>query len=156
VCAQRLDLQTVDVARLLESARADWEREAAERGITVSCACPDEIAVRVDPPRLRRALDNLVKNAFDAIGHGPGNVRVGASEIGAGKVEIVVRDTGPGVPAGMDPFALFATTKADGTGLGLPSVRQIVEAQGGTMRLVDDGRSSGGASFAIELPARRC
>jgi len=152
--AQPLHLRPVALARLLASARAEWQREAAARDITVSVQCPDELEVRADPLKLRRALDNLVTNAFEAIGRGAGSVRVGAWATRDGKVRILVRDTGPGVPAGMDPFTLFATTKAGGAGLGLPSARQIVEAHGGTVRLVDDGRSTGGASFEIELPAR--
>ena len=151
---QRLDLQTVGVARFLENTVADWNPEAKARGITVSVECPNELEVRADTLQLRRALDNLMRNALDAIDRGPGDVHLGASATADGKVRIVVRDTGPGITAGMDPFALFATTKSDGTGLGLPSVRQIVDAQGGTVRLVRDG-PSGGACFAIELPAPR-
>jgi PAS domain S-box-containing protein len=155
VCAQRLDLQPVALGHFLESARAEWTHEAAAHGATVSVECPRELGVRADPLRLRRALDNLVRNALDAIDRGPGEVHVGAAATLDGKVRIVVRDTGPGIAAGLDPFALFATTKSDGTGLGLPSARQIVEAHGGTVQLVADGRRTGGASFAIELPATR-
>jgi len=67
-----------------------------------------------------------------------------------GQARLVVRDTGPGLPEGLDIFQLFVTTKAKGTGLGLSIVQQIVVQHGGTIAVASEpGR---GASFLVMLP----
>jgi signal transduction histidine kinase len=63
-----------------------------------------------------------------------------------------VRDTGPGLPPGVDVFQLFVTTKPKGTGLGLSIVQQIVLQHGGD--IVAAGSEPGrGACFTVTLPA---
>jgi signal transduction histidine kinase len=67
-------------------------------------------------------------------------------------VELIVADSGPGVPEELRAriFEPFFTTRSRGTGLGLAVARQIVDAHGG--RLAVDERPGGGARFRIELP----
>jgi signal transduction histidine kinase len=79
---------------------------------------------------LRRVLDNLIKNAVDAIGAGPGEITIETELPRAGRISIAVGDSGAGVPDGVDVFKLFETTKADGTGIGLAVATQIVAAHG--------------------------
>jgi signal transduction histidine kinase len=77
------------------------------------------------------------------------------TEVGGPFVRIEVSDTGPGIPPDKLPkiFEPLFTTKSFGVGLGLPTVRQIVEEHGGT---VDAACLSGeGATFTIRLPRRR-
>jgi len=73
----------------------------------------------------------------------------------AGQVELVVSDTGPGVPVELRPriFSPFFTTKPEGqgTGLGLHICSTIVAEHDGTIEVAD--APGGGASFAIRLPA---
>jgi signal transduction histidine kinase len=95
-------------------------------------------------------LDNLVKNALEAIDQGPGMVKLATNSLAPEKVEIIVQDSGPGVPETMNVFQLFETTKRNGTGLGLAIARQIVTAHGGEIdfeRLMPSG-----TVFRIGLP----
>jgi two-component system sensor kinase FixL len=100
-------------------------------------------------------LHNLIANAIDAItavDAAERAIRLRAAPDARGAVRITVRDSGPGLPAGMPPdaFPPFATTKPHGMGLGLAISRSIVESHGG--RLVADPVERG-ASFSFTLPA---
>jgi signal transduction histidine kinase len=106
--------------------------------------------VRADADQLHRVFDNLVKNALEAIGEGPGTIALAVEIRTPERVAITVSDTGPGLPSGLDVFALFATTKSDGTGLGLPTCRQIIEAHGG--QITAAAHLPHGATITIELP----
>jgi hypothetical protein len=99
---------------------------------------------------LHRVVDNVVKNALEAVGHGPGRVEMTVELRAPDRIAILTHDTGPGLPPDIDVFALFATTKNDGTGLGLPTCRQIVEAHGGQISAAD--HPPRGATITIELP----
>jgi two-component system sensor histidine kinase HydH len=108
-----------------------------------------------DPAQLTQALVNLVINAIQAI-TGSGYVeviaRAGEQE---GMVAIAIRDTGPGVPKEKQAaiFEPFFTTKAEGSGLGLWIVQQVISAHGGFVS-VDDG-ANGGAVFTVQLPLQQ-
>jgi len=147
---QRLEQSPIDVATFLSEVAAFWRLEAAARGIDLRVRAPDDMpTAHGDRDKLRRVLDNLLKNAIEAIDHGPGTVVVEAQAIDE-ILRLAIGDSGSGVPADVDPFGLFETTKRGGTGLGLPVCRQIIEAHGGRITLVS--RASGGAEAVIELP----
>jgi signal transduction histidine kinase len=123
-------------------------------GRRVHVTGPNRLIVRADPTQLRGAVSNLVRNALAYSGEGsPVLVRIADSD---GWVSVCVEDQGPGVPASereliFDPFArgrVGARTRA-GKGLGLFISRRIVEAHGGTIRLLPGAH---GAVFCIELP----
>jgi signal transduction histidine kinase len=69
-----------------------------------------------------------------------------------GRARLIVRDTGPGLPAGVDVFQLFVTTKPKGTGLGLSIVQQIVLQHGGD--IVAASEPGQGACFTVTLPVQ--
>jgi signal transduction histidine kinase len=104
--------------------------------------------VRLDSERIKQVLINLVRNAIEALQPG-GCVRlsVGSADDGAW---IRVADDGPGLPEDLDVFQLFVTTKAKGTGLGLPIAQQIVDEHGGEIEV--ESRPGSGTSFAVWLP----
>jgi signal transduction histidine kinase len=127
---------------------------AAEDRSRVSIDGPDSLLLRADPVQLRAAIANLVKNALAY--SGPRTVvSVRVAEHG-GSASIRVKDEGPGVPPDereivFDPFARgrAASRVRGGKGLGLFIARRIVEAHGGTLRLLPATR---GAEFCAELP----
>ena len=148
---QRLEMGDVDLAELLGAVEAFWEAEANASGVTLQVEVPAEpVVFRGDREKLHRVFDNLLKNAIDAIGEEGGSIVLGAVQEDGGQVRVRVRDTGPGIPAGIDVFALFESTKAEGTGLGLAICRQIVEAHGGTISA--GSLPGGGAVFEVDLP----
>ncbi|HKB03290.1 MAG TPA: ATP-binding protein [Gemmataceae bacterium] len=117
----------------------------------------DELAghVKIDPGQLEQALLNLAVNARDAMPNG-GTLTLRTRGLGD-RVRIEVADTGVGMNAATRAriFEPFFTTKpvGEGTGLGLATVKSIVEQAGGTIAVHSEpGR---GATFAIELPACR-
>jgi C4-dicarboxylate-specific signal transduction histidine kinase len=104
---------------------------------------------------LEQVLVNLVINAMDAMAATPPSRRhiTISSAARRNEVEVVVHDTGPGLPADLlgRLFTPFVTTKSHGVGIGLAIARTIVEAHGGSI----DARNSpvGGAIFTVTLPA---
>ncbi len=111
--------------------------------------------VLADPVELRRVVLNLVVNAWQAIGTAAGEVVVatGATAGRDGGVWIEVADDGRGMDADTSArvFEPFFSTRPDGTGLGLASVREIVERMHGAIQVWSEpGR---GARFRVTLPA---
>ena len=109
----------------------------------------DGVVLRVDAGRMEEVLVNLVQNALDATeNEGPILIRAENGEKG---VEIVIEDGGPGIPDDkkLEVFELFHSSKATGTGIGLPLCRKIVESHGGTLALHDG--EMGGAAFHLLL-----
>jgi two-component system nitrogen regulation sensor histidine kinase GlnL len=111
---------------------------------------PEMPALPLDVRQMEQVFLNVLQNAVQAI-NGPGRIVLATRRAG-GRVEVVVSDSGPGIPpATMERiFKPFFTTKAQGTGLGLAIVRNIVHAHGGTIQVANP--ESGGAEFVIALP----
>ena len=112
-----------------------------------------EDPVLLDPEALRDALLNLVLNARDAVG-GTGRITVAARPVREAWVEVEVSDDGPGfsdaaLAKGLEPF--FTEKGADGTGLGLSMVYDVVRLAGGRVRLSNGAR---GARVVLRLPRR--
>ncbi len=119
----------------------------------------DAAAVAFDRDELRRAVINLVDNACQAM---IGREKLGDAGIGGEltlstrmngeRVEIAVADSGPGIPAAVLPQVLepLFSTKTFGTGLGLPTVQQIMEAHGGGLEITS--REHCGTKVVLWLP----
>jgi PAS domain S-box-containing protein len=104
--------------------------------------------VHVDRDKLKQALWNLYKNAVEAMPQG-GTLTLNAYG-SAADVVLEIRDTGVGVPPGIDIFEPFTTTKTSGSGLGLVVVRQIVAAHGGSLTFASEPGK--GTTFRLTLP----
>ena len=129
---QRLEIEELDIADLARSVLDLWASQSSEGGVALELECAPQLGtVRGDESKLRRVLENLVKNAIDAIGDRTGVVRVTIDRPQPDRVRITVADDGPGVAADVDVFRLFETTKPQGTGIGLAVAKQIVLAHGG-------------------------
>lgn len=148
---QRLETVELDVPRFLQDVAALWRPLGAAHGVDLVVEEPaGPVLVFADVEKLRRVLDNLVKNAIDAIEEVPGRVMLCASLLSGGKVKITVEDEGSGIPEGLDVFRLFETTKPEGTGIGLAIAKQLVQAHGGTID--HRPKSPRGTIFEIQLP----
>ena len=112
---------------------------------------PDLPAVRADEGLLRSVFLNLLRNSREAMPRG-GVVSVSTRPAERGGVEIEVRDTGGGIPAGDLPriFDPFYSTKERGTGLGLAFAQQVITEHGGSIRC--DSAVGAGTTFTIRLP----
>ena len=138
-----LDSLVDDVLRLLQP-------EAGATGVALRRERQGENlpSLRVDAEKMKQVVINLVRNAIEAMPDG-GEIVV-ESGVVDGQARLVVRDTGPGLPEGLDIFQLFVTTKPKGTGLGLSIVQQIVIQHGGEITVSSEpGR---GAAFIVTLP----
>jgi signal transduction histidine kinase len=105
-------------------------------------------SITLEPVRMKQAILNLCQNAVEAMPDG-GTLTL-RSYVSEKQMIIEVSDSGIGIPDGLDVFQPFKTTKRDGTGLGLPIVRQIVTDHKGTVDYVSEiGK---GTAFRIMLP----
>ncbi|NOT55445.1 MAG: PAS domain S-box protein [Deltaproteobacteria bacterium] len=123
----------------------------AERGVIVEQVFAADLpVVHVDQDKLKQVVLNLSKNAFEAMPNGGTlTIRVHRSDE---HVHMEIADTGSGIPDGVNIFEPFITTKKDGTGLGLPIVRQLVDAHGGTLTYRSEVGK--GTTFIVALPVR--
>lgn len=111
-----------------------------------------EIPIMIDPDRFLQLIDNLISNARDACAGMPApEIRFSASS-DRDMVMFTVSDNGEGVPAVIRErlFEPFATTKTQGTGIGLALARRIAEAAGGSLLWCDN--PGGGSIFTLSLP----
>jgi two-component system, NtrC family, nitrogen regulation sensor histidine kinase NtrY len=125
-------------------------------GVVVSEASPDELSLCGDEALLDQVLLNLIKNALEATA-GARSVDAAALPVSIswhvlGRwLAIVVSDRGCGLPDGIDPFLPFVSSKPDGSGIGLALCRDVAEAHGGRLELVN--RSDGPGCLArLTLP----
>ncbi|HZX94067.1 MAG TPA: GAF domain-containing protein [Myxococcales bacterium] len=149
-------LEPVPLRPLIEEAlySARHQASGAAGEVRASIEVAEAAAtVRADARLLRQALVNLFLNAYQAMPRGGVlQVRTIPADLeGKPAAEIVVRDTGPGIPADIARriFQPFFTTKATGTGLGLAVVRRIVEGHGGVVAFTP---ANPGAEFHVRLP----
>ena len=116
----------------------------------------DGLFVAARENELQQVFTNLCSNAIDAMGADGGELRIRARENGPDQVEVVVEDTGPGIPDSMREkiFEPFFSTKHEqgGTGLGLSICAEILRRNGGDLA-VGDGVDGSGARFVVCLPA---
>jgi signal transduction histidine kinase len=153
-----LELSQVAIPEVLRAAVSMQSERASRSGIELSFKTePEEITVAADERRVRQIVFNLLSNAVKFT---PEDGRIDLSaRLDDGNVEIAVADTGPGISAeDLDTiFEEFAQTgegkQAEGTGLGLPLSRKLVELHGG--RLWAESQTGHGSTFRFTLPLRQ-
>jgi signal transduction histidine kinase len=147
-------LQLRQVVRDLEQYLAARIPRLARKGIDLLVDIPPGLPeVKGNEVLLVWALENVVKNALDALAGRGGKITIYAREVGGGWVSLRIRDTGPGVdPEIRDKiFEPGVTTKSGGWGVGLALSRRIVEGvHKGRIELLE---STEGTTFQIRLPA---
>jgi two-component system nitrogen regulation sensor histidine kinase NtrY len=110
------------------------------------------VSIRADGDQLDQVLINLVKNAAEASSETGGNVEVSWS-VRDGDLEVSVRDEGPGLQSTTNLFVPFFTTKPNGSGIGLVFCRQVAEAHGGGITLLNRTDRKG-CLARLRLPLR--
>ena len=121
-----------------------------ETRLPVAVAAGPEVSVEADGDQLEQLLINLIKNGVEAALETGGGVEVGWRTVDS-TLEVAVVDEGPGLPQTQNLFVPFFTTKPGGTGIGLVLCRQIAEAHGGALELVN--RKEGkGCEARLRLP----
>jgi signal transduction histidine kinase len=143
-----------EVAGAVAEALQDVEPSAAQAHVALKAEVPAGLLVKMTPGHLRIVVGNLVSNAVKYGAEVPhARVDVAASAVSEA-VDIVVRDTGPGIPPDAVPhmFEPFfrASARPGGYGLGLATVKRLVDAYGGS---VDVKSAVGqGTRVAVHLP----
>ncbi len=150
---QVLDVQVVPLAEFLRQTRPLIERLVGEK-VEVRLVLDDRAGrVRIDPGQFEQVLLNLASNARDAM-DGGGTLVLKTRRISDSEVCLEVTDNGCGIDVDTLEriFEPFYTTKprGKGTGLGLASVRGIIEQHGGSIFV--DSELARGTSFEIFLP----
>jgi PAS domain S-box-containing protein len=109
------------------------------------------LTAEVDPQLLKRVLINLVTNAVQAMPDG-GELTIKTQTKDKEHVQIMVEDTGIGIPEGIRDkiFSPLFTTKSKGQGFGLAVCKRVIEAQNGTITF--ESEEGKGTKFTIELP----
>lgn len=152
----KLELQPVELHGLAEHVFAQLHTKAEGKNVSLVNELP-ALTANGDANRLDQVLTNLVDNAIK-YGRAEGRVVVGGTKLADGRLEIFVRDDGPGIPAeALDRVfeRFYRVDKArsrdqGGTGLGLSIVKHIVQAHGGEVRAESDPGK--GATFFFTLP----
>lgn len=151
-------LSHFDLAALAGEIAVLFRQAAAARGVHLELDAPGPLPVHADRDQLTQAISNLVKNAVEAsLSTGPARapghvwVRAHADPERPGCCLVIVEDDGPGIPAAdvARLFTPYETTKADGTGLGLPISQRIAVEHGGDLTYAS--RPAGGATFTFSL-----
>ncbi len=167
IVTELLDFTRAKGLQLVSTALGEWlsdvldEQEIPE-GIELARDFQTAgIKVDVDPERLRRAVINVVDNAFQALAATPGATNENTpravtvtTRITEGRFELVFADNGPGIPGDVLPQVtepLFST-KSFGTGLGLPTVKRIMEDHNGGIEI--ESEVGQGTRVVLWLPLR--
>ena len=149
---QEYRFAATSIAELCEELCNSQRLTLEDRGVSLTVNLAKELPlVQADAAKLKQVLLNLFKNALEAMPNG-GEIAVRAA-VDDTVVEVKMVDGGVGIPDDFDAFAPFETTKAAGTGLGLPIVREIVQAHGGDVTYA--AAPAGGTVFTLRLPIER-
>ena len=152
-----LNLQRVALREAVQRTLDDLQARAAEKHSTLDNQVSTGLHARADAERLQQVLSNLVDNAIK-YGRAGGRVTLGARVLDGARVELSVRDDGPGIPPDSRERVFERFYRVDkarsreqgGTGLGLAIVKHIVQAHGGEVRVESEmGR---GTTFFFTLP----
>ena len=154
---REFDTNPIDIHTVVRESMTLVASDTTKRQIHVDVdLVPDPCVVIGDRILLQQVVVNLMMNAMDAMADTPPEQRriLVRNVLTKGGVTLSVCDAGTGLPAALNGrlFQPFATTKANGLGIGLTIVQTIVEAHGG--RIDAHNNATCGATFAVTLPRR--
>lgn len=156
-----MKLESVDIRRVVALLGKTALRKANDRGVMLEVVAPEAIPfVQADGEKISWVVTQLIDNAIKFTPSG-GSVTVALEEEGRNLVQVIVRDTGVGIPQSrlneiFEPFHQLdgsSTRRYGGTGLGMSLVRQIIEAHGSLLDVKSvEGK---GSTFKFPLLAMR-
>ena len=149
------EIRMVPLKPVLDDVVLILSHEADRWGIEIRSEVGQDTVVSGYPEDVKEIFFNLILNGIQAMEReAEGRVLITASGSGEERVEVVVSDTGPGIPPDTGPriFEPFYTTKPTGTGLGLAIVKRDVERMGGAVEVNHEARDGRGAAFIVRLP----
>jgi heavy metal sensor kinase len=149
------DYQKLDIIRLVTDACDIFQAPAEEKGLAMECDCPGPISINGDIRLIQRMVANLLDNAIKYT-PAEGKISVTVLSDGDHTVEIVVKDSGPGI-SGQDLGHIFErfyrcdpSRSQAGTGLGLSFARAVARAHNGAITVVST--LGEGSTFTVRLP----
>ncbi len=156
-----LETRDVNVSEILKASASSFRLMAEGAGVALEVDVdPDLPSVRGDSVKLRQVFTNLISNALKFT-HRGGSVTVKGGIGADGGVVIAVRDTGVGmteedIAVALMPFGQVDSSHArwrEGTGLGLPIARALVQLHGGDLEI--RSRTGAGTEVTVALPPRQ-
>jgi len=147
--------ESVDVDEVIEEVVRDANFEAAVKGCKVALKGAAQSTVHGNRELLRSAIENVLRNA---VRYSPLGAQVDVAVERDAGLSILIRDRGPGVPAGdleriFEPFYRVAESRdrdSGGEGIGLAITSQVMKAHGGSARA--ENRLGGGLEVRLSLP----
>jgi PAS domain S-box-containing protein len=149
----RSQMEAVDINEVVAEMIIMLRSQAYRHSVTVRADRGEGLTrVMADRVQLQQVLMNLMLNGIEAMSDTGGVLTVTSRSGAHGVVQISVSDTGPGLPPDKAErlFEAFYTTKPQGSGMGLPISKSIIEAHGG--RIWASGNGGSGATFHFTLP----
>ena len=148
-----MEIDTIDVAAIVDERAAIWAPLAEERGVTLTAGHVADLAAWAVPGALEQIVDNYIDNALNAGAAGNEITVTAIGEDGWATVHVI--DRGSGMAAdqlqhAFDRFWRASSASHGGSGLGLAIVRQLAEASGGEVALAN--RIGGGLDASVRLP----
>ena len=142
------EVAALDLNALISEVLGLYESSSAVIEASFAGELPEVLG---DSTQLRQIIHNLLRNSEDALEGRHGIIKVVTERAGR-HARLLISDNGPGFPVELLPriFEPYVTTKARGTGLGLPIVRKIVDEHQGTIEI--SNAPEGGARIDIRLP----
>jgi len=154
--------ESTNLKKIVEETLVLMERDLTKYRIALETQLPDVPDVLAIGNQIQQVLLNLLINARQAMPNGGRVILRLEHDVASDMVDLVVRDTGSGIPADKLPriFEPYFTTKSGpdetgmgGTGLGLSSCRQIIESHRGRIRV--ESTLGKGTQFTIKLPVAK-
>jgi signal transduction histidine kinase len=149
----KLVYESVDATSLLHSVIQAQSLRAATAQVQLACRIDAEVHINGDRRRLNQLLQNLVSNAIDACSDKiEAQVELSVHQLNNDQICIVVQDNGAGIDAETLKLVQreFFTTRARGTGLGLPLARRLSQAHGGELTI--ESSVGQGTRVSVSLP----
>jgi two-component system cell cycle sensor histidine kinase PleC len=153
-----LDKQDVQLDEVLTACLASFRLLAKDAGVTLASTVPTSLdPIRADGVKLRQIFTNLISNAIKFTPEG-GTVTVEARQFADGRLGVRVADTGVGMTdeellVALTPFGQVDGSRTrwrDGTGLGLPIAKSLVELHGGELKVTS--KKGAGTEIWVLLP----